>query len=380
MKSFQYKAKNDAGKILEGVIDSQHFAEASSIIQSRGLELISLEELKNQMEETMPYLFDAIDAEGEKVQGTIQGIDEDLVKHQLEKDFGYKVSRVYRKDEAHLHEEFQNEPETEILAEENPPIEAHHEPAPIPPQAAEDNIIFQSAPRIIHSKPTIPDEELNQVHDSIQLLVAEKGAAMSSTTRDQLLHLDSMIDLVRENQNKARWKQLRNEIRKVQKLAEREIKQYEDEKWKAHEQKNPAPKGMSYTEFPEKISHFVKRNEKVSKVVNWMQTVDLPNEQQESDVLAKQQYESVWTELQRFSGALVVFYLSFLFISYYLKRSGFEDSLLIRMYDTTLFKQIIFGIFVAYGLLTVRKEYLNKRMRLDAFIVLSFLVVLTLLW
>ncbi|MGE3341250.1 MAG: hypothetical protein AB7J46_05040 [Candidatus Altimarinota bacterium] len=371
MKSFQYKAKNHSGQVLEGVIDSQHFAEASSMIQARGLELISLEELKVQMEETMPYLFDAIDAEGEKVQGTIQGTDEDLVKHQLEKDFGYKVSRVYRKDEAYRHEE---PSETEVEEQAAEIASESHQPSVAEPSTPpEDSILFQSAPRIIHSKPVIPDEELNEVHESIQLMVAEKGAAISPETRNHLLHLSGMIDLVRENQNKARWKQLRHDIRAAQKIAEREIQLYEDEKWKAYEQKNPTPKVSSYAEFPEKVSHFVKANEKVSKVVHWMQTVDLPNQHQESDVLAKQQYESVWFELQRFSGALVVFYLSFLFVAYYLKRSGVEDNLLIRMYDTLLFKQIMLGVFIAYGFLTVRKEYLNKRVKTDLLIVLLML-------
>ncbi|MGE3279254.1 MAG: hypothetical protein AB7J40_05765 [Candidatus Altimarinota bacterium] len=371
MKSFQYKAKNHSGQVLEGVIDSQHFAEASSMIQARGLELISLEELKVQMEETMPYLFDAIDAEGEKVQGTIQGTDEDLVKHQLEKDFGYKVSRVYRKDEAYRHEE---PSETEVEEQAAEIASESHQPSVAEPSTPpEDSILFQSAPRIIHSKPVIPDEELNEVHESIQLMVAEKGAAISPETRNHLLHLSGMIDLVRENQNKARWKQLRHDIRAAQKIAEREIQLNDDEKWKAYEHKNPTPTVSSYAEFPEKVSHFVKANEKVSKVVHWMQTVDLPNQHQESDVLAKQQYESVWFELQRFSGALVVFYLSFLFVAYYLKRSGVEDNLLIRMYDTLLFKQIMLGVFIAYGFLTVRKEYLNKRVKTDLLIVLLML-------
>lgn len=370
MKSFQYKAKNTEGQILEGILETQHFAEATSIIQSRGLELISMEELKHHIEETMPYIFDAIDSEGEKVQGTIQGTDEDLVKHQLEKDFGYKVSRVYRKNET--------PPQAETVMPEK--IEEPISEIQAEPQAndkAEDSIIFQSAPRIIHSKPVIPEEELNEVHESIQLLLVEKGAAISPTTRDRLLHLDGMIELVRESQNKGRWKMLRHDIRNAQKLAEREIQHYEDEKWKAYEQKNPAPKIQSYSDFPVKVSHLVKTNDTISKMVSWMQTVDMPNEHQESEVLAKQQYESVWTELQRFSGALMAFYLVFFFASYYFKRMGMDDSILVRIYDTTLFKQLIIGIFSAYTLLTIRKEYMSKRIKGDLFLVLLFAALLT---
>jgi hypothetical protein len=367
MKSFQYKAKNQQGQILEGVIETQHFAEATSMIQARGLELLSMEELKSHIEATMPYIFDAIDKEGEPVQGTIQGVDEDVVKQKLEEEFGYEVSKVYKKNDPTL--------QTEVVS----PVgeERANDPEKMPEEKSEDSIIFQSAPRIIHSKPVIPEEELGEVHESIQLLLVEKGAAISPATRDRLLHLDGMIDLVRESQNKARWKILRHDIRDAQKLAEREIQHYEDEKWRAYEQKNPAPKIQSYSDFPVNVSRFVKANDTFSRMVAWMQTIDLPNENRESEVLAKQQYESVWTELQRFSGALMAFYLAFFFISYYLKRIGMDESLLVRIYDTTLFKQLIVGIFAAYALLTVRKEYMNKRIKEDAFMLLLFAALLT---
>jgi hypothetical protein len=103
--------------------------------------------------------------------------------------------------------------------------------------------------------------------------------------------------------------------------------------------------------------------------------VDLPNEHLENEVLAKQQYESVWTELQRFSGALVFFYLVFFFFSYYLKRSGVDDSLLVKIYDTTLFKQLIVGLFLGYAALTIRQEWLNRRIKTDAGLLLGVVAV-----
>lgn len=365
MKSFQYKAKNQQGQVLEGVIETQHFAEATSIIHARGLELISLEELKSHLEASMPYIFDAVDREGEPVQGTIQGTDEDVVKQKLEDEFGYEVSKVYRK----------SDPVTplEVIAAlpeqpEGPVSESVEE-------KKEESIIFQSAPRIIHSKPAIPEEELNEVHESIQLMLVEKGAAIHPETRERLLHLDGMIELIRENQNKDRWKALKKDIREAQKIAQREIQHYEDEKWKAYEQKNPAPGIQSYSDFHEKVTQFMKKDGYLSKVITWIQMVDLPNEHLENEVLAKQQYESVWTELQRFSGALVFFYLVFFFFSYYLKRSGVDDSLLVKIYDTTLFKQLIVGLFLGYAALTIRQEWLNRRIKTDAGLLLGVVAV-----
>src|SRR5690606_32283779 len=176
------------------------------------------------------------------------------------------------------------------------------------------------------------------------------------------------------------WKTLKKEIRNTQKIAEREIRHYEDEKWKAYEQKNPAPAIPSYADFPQKVSRLMKKDGYVAKVMNWLQTVDTPNEQMESEVLVKQQYESIWTELQRFSGALMGFYLLFFFSSYYLKRSGVDDSLLIRIYDTTLFKQLVLGLFLAYGVLTIRKEYLRKRLKVDIVLVAFAAALVLFIW
>lgn len=378
MTTYHYRAKNSLGENLEGEVDTASITEAVREIQGRGLELVSIEEVKEQLQEFGQYLFDAVDRRGEPVRGTIQGETEEQVRQMLQQEFGYQVKEIKRKLDAVEPEAYLERPE---------PVTAAATAEPVEEKKDDEGIIFSHKPRAVrHRQTVISDEELNSTNTELQGLIEEGSEVLNQTVIDRIKHLQSMIELVRENQSKQRWKNLKREIKKVTKLADQEIKAYQDKKWKAFEAKNPAQKVDSYQDFsqPEPApqaapSQPIPQTPKAFRRSFW-QVIDLPNEADESEVLIKQQYESAWAEVQRFSSVLMVFYLACAFAGYYLMRSGISDHFMTRIYDTLLFKQITLGLFAFTSLVTLRVAYLNGRIVSDAAICTGIVVSLGLVF
>ena len=375
MTTYRYKAKNTFGESIEGELDTGNITEAVREIQGRGLELVSIEEIKEQLKEMGQYLFDAIDRRGEPVRGTIQGETEEQVRQMLQREFGYQVTDIKRKLDDIQPEAYLERPEPVTAATTATNDE--------PPE--DEGIIFSHKPRAVRKhKRIIADEELDGAQRELQDFLDDGAEILSASLKDRLKHLASMIDLIRENQSKQRWKNLKREIKKVTKVAEQEINAYQDKKWKAFEAKNPSQKVESYTHFEEPPQAQAQPQPKQSTPVaavqtkpfrrSWLQIIDLPDETDETEVLMKQQYESAWLELQRFSSALLAFYLLCAFAGYYLMRSGVSDHFMSRIYDTVLFKQITLGLFLFTSLVSARVAYLNGRIASDAAILVGVLL------
>ncbi|MDP2691738.1 MAG: hypothetical protein Q8O95_05045 [bacterium] len=362
MKTFQYKARNEQGMIIEGKLKTSSFHDATGEVRGQGLELISLEEVKEQLK---AFIFDAQDKSGEMVQGTVQGTEEGSVREMLEKEFGYRVLGLRTKGD---HQPIVSSPE--------------QRPSAMKSDAPNDSIIFSSHQPHVIRRPSIAEEELVRVHEDLQSLLTEQGAGISESTRGTILHLDGLIDLVRESQDKKRWKNLKAKIRDAQKIAEREIKAYRDKKWKQAESQGEVVKINSFNDFEEAEASFPTQNPvstvKPSKPLTWLQIINQPNLHNEWEVLTKQKYESVWSEAQRFGAALFAFYLVCFFFAYYLKRNGVEDHFLVRIYDTTLFKQIVVLLFSLFALMSLRLFFLPKNLKTDAVLVALFIV--SVLW
>jgi len=381
MKSFAYTAKNPNGELVSGVIETKDFLDASLDMKRRGLELVSLNE-REQIHQLTPFIFDAVDQAGEPVQGTIKAASEEEVKKKLQEDFGYQVKTIHPKEESQT---------TQVIkASAKPPehdrreaIARAKEALSARPQetSAEEKIIFKREIPTLHPKMVIPHEEIDRLEQKVEMLLSEKEGKISQGTRQRLNFLKKMIALIHSNQNKKHWKNLKREVQSAEEIALREIREKEEKEWKALEEQNPGKKVDSYTKFSKETPvPLFAADGKIAKMMKWFKMIDFPDENNEQQILLKQQYESVWFELQRFSGALFAFYLLCFFGAYYLKRSGVSDHVLIRIYDTALFKQLILGLFSLYALLTVRMDFLTKRMKTDAAVVLGWLVILALVF
>jgi|CXWL01.1.fsa_nt_gi succinate dehydrogenase hydrophobic anchor subunit len=382
MKSFQYTAKNQQGEVVSGVIETAGFGDASEALQRQGLELLSLNE-RQQIEKLTPFVFSAVDHLGEKVEGTLKAADEASVRSKLKQDFGYQVNSVHAQSIA-------KPPQTVKISARDMTAQEHQQSRrdhiaraeaslDHPPQQKSDDqkIIFKREPPVIPTLQVISEEELQKAENSIEILLQTKSVGLTQGTKERLIHLKTMINLVRENQNKKRWKNLKREISSAEQIADREVRAYEDKRWREHEEKDPAKKIDSYTQFStEKPRPIIDLDSRFSKWKQALQVLDLPNEADDQQLLVKQQYESVWFELQRFSGALLVFYLLCFFVGYYLKRNGVDDHILTRIYDTTVFKELVLVLFSLFCLLTVRVDFLDKRVKYDAMVVTLFLVTL----
>lgn len=380
MKSFQYTAKDQQGQLVTGVIETEHFADASSKIQSRGLELISLEELRGQMQQFNSFIFEAIDIEGEAVQGTLTGADESEIRQRLQDELGYQVKNVQIKDSDGT---LQHAPHVIHVAVKDVEPEkanvfgntekrresignAQKVISNAPGEKKEESIIFQRQPKMFFGKAVITDEELDREQKKIEAYLQEKGSILTQSTKDRFKHLLGMISFVRENRNKKRWKNLKAELRKAENVALEEVEQHEEMTWKKLEQQDPGKKVDSYQEFQDRAPlRFGEENSMISRLKKWSRTVSDPDESKDGEVLMKQQYESIWTELQRFSGALLCFYMVVYLASYYLMRGGIEDHLLVRIYDTTLFKQLILALFSFYTLLVIRNGFSQRKVISD---------------
>ncbi|MDF2379083.1 MAG: hypothetical protein P1V18_02580 [Candidatus Gracilibacteria bacterium] len=357
MKSFQYTAIDESGETISGTIEVDRVSDATKEIQGRGLELQTLEQINGHAGEIRPFIFDAMDKEGDTIQGTIQGVDRASVKKVLEGDFGYVVNNINVKDERQS--------------------EVFHEPKS---QTSESSIIFSSEPTITHKKSDIPLEKVREAQQQLEELLTEKGAALSDKSKEIIDQLLEKLDLVSKSQNKKHWKRLKYQLRDHFKSFKREVEEYEQQKWDELEKKSPSESVESYTDFNEKPVKVSLFKRKVHEAKEKIQAFDSPNIRSEQEVLVKQQYESVWVELQRFMGALFFFYIACFFVAYYLKRSGFDENVLVRIFDTTVFKQLVITLFTFYGLLSLRHYFLSKRLASDIVLLGVFGAVLVIIY
>ena len=358
MKSYQYTATDANGEKVTGVIESEHFEDATREIKQRGLELVSLEEAESKIASQMrPFVFEAIDGSGEEVQGTLKGADSESVTEQLKNEYGFEVKKVQ--------ELAQHEREEEQLRSEEVKVEQVQKPEE--KEEEEDGILFSKRSPIFPTEPKKEERHIQGVEQEIEELLKQKERGITEDTYRRIEHLRGMIDLLIESPDKKRLKNLKRELKRVKKLAEREIEEQREKKWKEYEKKAPGHKVDSYDEFHEEdeVPEPLVKEENKGGIGYWMRVIDYPNEHIEKEVIIKQHYESVWKEVQRFTGALVIFYMTTFFLSYYMKRSGVDDSFLVRIYDTTLFKQIVLALFLLYAALSIRIGFLSRRTKTD---------------
>ncbi len=400
MKSFRYTAQNEEGEKIMGNIESHDFDDALEKIRQQGLQVIAIEEGKKEaevIEELRPHMFEAILPEG------VEDPEENKAS-----SFTHQVPRGASALEAQRSAEEQHHTVQVELQEKDPQgieegsnihedsvsqqsQESHDVPKPqidleqfSPSQKAEkekeESILFSRKENIERQSIESSGDELETLDQEIELILTEKKEAITEVNQERLHHLKGKIDLLRESPNKKRLNNLRREFKRVKKAVEKDIEKDQQKKWDEYEKRAPKEKIESYDEFENSAnepdsSTVLKKETKRS----WVHIVDEPDEENEKEMLIKQQYESVWNEGQRFSSVLVAFYLLTFFISYYLKRSGIEDHFLVRIYDTTLFKQLILVLFTVFSLLTLRKDFLPKKLQSDVAvlllgIILSFMI------
>jgi len=360
MKAYQFTAKNDEGEVFKGVLEAMSFNDAMEIIRRKELDPVAVEESQHKVEDLRASLF-----------GTI-GSGVKTVPRPAPKNVPVKKKEHFVSDEELYEKKKQLFPEKVQEPVQEP--EFQEQQAQEQTRSSErEGIVFHQQPNPVGA--LLPEQELLEAHEDIQALLRRQSSGLSTMTRERLEHLLEMLDLVREQQNKKRWRNLKREIKKVLKIAQREMKAQHDQAWQKVSQAPEGHDGLEryddvVSEVPERKIH---ETREPSRLVQWFHILDQPNQANEEEVVMKQQYESVWIEMQRFTSALVAFYLFFLFVSYYLKRSGVADNFLLRVYDTTLFKQLVLVLFITFTLLTLRRLLLPKRVASDAVLVLLFL-------
>lgn len=321
MRSFQYKAKNQDGKIIEGILDTEHFEKAGDDIKKRGLELLSLEELR---EKITPSIFEA------------------LGKQEEEKAKPVKI------------------------------IQKTEDPDDSP-------ILFYEKEK---DRSVIPEEKFEKSHREITELLKEHGEKLSERLRARLQHLDGKIKLLKEYPKRKQWWLFRWEVRKALKNARREIDTFHEGKLKSYDQHLSPEEGISYTDvvteknFRKKFSWKPATPQFLQKFLHFCKIIDWPDEKNEDEVVMKQAYESAWIELQKFSGVLMAFYLIISFLGVYVKRNFGSDIFFVRVYDALLFQQVAFGLFIFFGALSCRKYFFPSRVKSDAALSLLLFAVL----
>jgi hypothetical protein len=368
MKSFRYTAQNEHGEKITGDIESTGFDDALEKIRKQGLQVMAIEEgkmEKEMIEEIRPHMFEAIlpdetEDPSSKFQGPREKIDRDLGEEK-EKHHTVQVEVQEKNPEGE-----------DSIPRQSKNIPHQSESIPHPPNTTpnppkkEESILFSRKSNIATQTKSASGDELEDLALEIQALLTERGGVLSEDTHERLDHLNGKIDLLKESPNKKRFKNIKREFRRVKKQADKDIDRHEKKKWDDYEKKAPKKKIESYDEFEKgsEKENFKSTPAEVSKRT-WIHIINKANEDSESEVMIKQRYESIWNETQRFAGVLFAFYLLTFFIAYYLKRVGIEDHFLVRIYDTTLFKQLIVILFTVFTLLTLRKDFLPKRLQSD---------------
>lgn len=310
-----------------------------------------------------PFLFNAIDSLGERVSGTAQGKDEDEVRSRLQREFGYKVVDIREK----------------FNASRASPLASSAEEAQ---KKKEEPILFEGKPKEEAVRKKVSDETLDLLHHRVAAMLSSNASLLSDSTQAQLRHLDGKIDLLKDYASWSQFLWLRWQLWRALSRAGREIALFHQKKWREYEGKAPENPSMSYTEFGETVKkrRLFSQPQLLSRLKHWYAVLEHPDENKEEEILMKQQYESVWLELQRFSTALMGFYLVFLCIAYYLKRDLSSDLFMVRIYDAPLFKQIMLALFIFSTIASLRRWYLPKRLAIDSCLVLSFVILLWLVF
>ncbi len=354
MKTFSYTARNAAGKVIEGTVKTANFQHATESIRAQGLELISLEEMQQQVEVLRSSVYEALDDQSDQ---------EAENSSETDNQQGQDNSVVFRG----LHQEQVDAAQAEA---------SHQQPAAVQAVVSE-SIIFSPAQKKPLWSRSFPHEKLEKAKSELDELLTRSH--LSQELKQDLDKLLQKLILVKEHQNKKYWKDLRKEIKAKVKQVKRFLDDRHDQSWQQLQQSSD--KVESYSEFSEQVQEERRgEQQKVQKVkhsssfMKLLQTLSDPNPHEETEVLLKQRYESVWIEVDRFMGALMVFYLCFFFLGYYLKRSGIEDSLLIDIYSATLFKQITLGLFLFSAAIGVRNQFLPKKVAVDGVVLAVWLL------
>lgn len=367
MKSFRYTAQNAQGEKVIGNIESTTFDNALEHIKQQGLQVMAIEESKQEqvIQELRPHMFEAILPEEEELDSVETAENVSRESDPLHQEPSQMVEVKVQDEEP--------EPDREPSPEENPreePID-FEEQKKTPEEKKEEGILFPRKEAIEEQKKQLGEGELNEMEYEKDMLLKK---VTDEEARNKLEYLGGKIDLLKESPHPKRLKNFKREFKRVMKDIQYELEKNEQKKWEEYEKKAPHKTVESYDDFEEQEKEANKSLSQEPSKRKWWQVLDEPDENNEQEVLKKQQYESMWNETQRFSGVLVGFYLLTYFIAYYLKRVGIEDHFMVRIYDTTLFKQIIVILFTAFVGLTLRKEFLPKKLQSDVALLLVFLI------
>jgi hypothetical protein len=372
MKSFKYTAQNELGEKVTGNIESSGFDDALEKIRKQGLQVMAIEEGKWQeqlIDKERHEVFEAILPDAEELEddeelGELGELEELETQehHTVEVEIESKDSKDLKdaKDAKDLKEE-DIEPIEEVSRSQI---------------KKEESILFSRKANIAKQSKDASGDDLENLDQEIEAILSEKAELISVDSQDRLEHLRGKIDLLRDNPNSKRLKNLKREFKRVKKSADKDIEKNEQRKWDEYEKKAPGKKVESYDDFEKGAEKKEsQRNIVTNEKRSWYKVIDEPDEDNDKEVLIKQQYESVWNEAQRFAGVLFAFYLLTFFIAYYMKRVGIEDNFLVRIYDTTLFKQLIIVLFTGFALLTLRKDFLPKKLQSDVAVLLVAVIV-----
>ncbi len=357
MKTFTYTARNAEGDVVQGTVKTSNFQHATESIRAKGLELISLEEMQQKVEELRTFVAETLDEDHHKAEEVILASNMETAQEVLQEDFGEELEKVMRKED-----QVSESPEPEVESQSS------------------ESIIFSPAEKKPLWSRSFPHAQLERAQEELKGLSTRPG--LSSELKQDLENILQKITLVKEHQNKKYWKDLRKEIKSKRKQVERFLEQQQDQSW--NELQKQSAHLDSYSEFSEGV-HQQREQEKqkmtteptikkASSLMKMIQVLSDPNIHDEREVLLKQRYESLWIEMDRFMGALMVFYLCFFFVGYYLKRSGIPDNILVDIYTATLFKQITLGLFLFSAAIGIRNQFLPKKVSSDALIITIWLL------
>lgn len=397
MKSFHYTALDANGEQVSGVIQSDAFSKASEEVEKKGLKLLTLEQQEQQIiNEVRPFLFEAIDRDGEEVQGAIPGVSEQEALEILQEKYGYQVKKIEQTGVSQNNQSQQEDQTKEVdvqdvqtqqssaeeviqVPQQQPEEQEHeamqHSQKPeITAEKNEEPILFADSQKTTSSSVSVPnhhEDQLQEASKKIEQMMNKQG--LTAQTQERLNHLQGKVQLLKENPDKKRLKNFLRELKKFSKKVERELQQLHQQKWEAYEQKQVPIEDLDYENLDGDAEDQEVPKEQIpaqpapakTGLAKWIRIIDEPNQNNEQEVLIKQRYESFWLEVERFSGVLLAFYLGCFFLAYYLKRSGIEDHFLVRIYDATLFKQLVLLLFTFYAVFALRFIATQKRIKSD---------------
>jgi hypothetical protein len=336
MPRFQYNARNSRGDLVKGNVDARDYTTAIKRVASSNLFIIELVELKQDVQYDEPKL----------------------------------------------------EPKNDIKRPEH-----------------SDAIIFTSvkstAPEHPQSKSETktpqhkPNDELKELCEQVESFLQEKGEHMTQATRENLILQLEKVSWVRESQNDQLLQKQLKTIEKLLKKSKKEVNHYEIKMWEQWGKGLKTSKGPSKfklstllgIESESLVEEHTAVHQKavfveghptnpIQQVLYWYQVLSHPDDTKEEELLMREKYDAVWTEMQRFIGVLLFCYMIFYFVAYTYLQTRVDDSFLLRVYDTPLFKQIVVALFLGFGLLTLRKNFIARKMWVDGVMFVSWVAVL----